>query len=75
MEKRIQNMDAETRTAHYLKYFWNTKNTNINAGSAKGPKYARITDKNLDAESAAGPKYAPITGKKITVRSAVTRLK
>ena len=75
MEKRIQNMDAETRTAHYLKYFCEHKKYKYQCRECKGSQICRITDKNLDAESAAGPNYAPITGKKITVRSAVTRLK
>ena len=51
MEKEIRDM-TETRTAHYLKYFWNTENTNINAGSAKGVRYALITSGNLNAKSA-----------------------
>ena len=69
MEKEIRDM-AETRTAHYLKYFCKHENTNINAESVKGPKYALITSGNLNAKSVVGPKYALITGKKITVRSA-----
>ena len=74
MEKSYQKM-AETRTAHYLNIYANTENTNINAKSAEGPKYASITDKNHDAKSAEGLKYALITGKNITARSAVIRLK
>ena len=63
---------AETRTAHYLKYFFvkHEKNTNINAGSAKGLKYALIASGNLNAKSAQGLKYAFTENEKIIARSA-----
>ena len=36
MEKRIQNMDAETRTAHYLKYFCEHKKYKYQCRECKG---------------------------------------
>ena len=65
MEKKLSKYERRKPISALSEIFMRTrKNTNINAKSAEGPKYARITDKNLDAKSAAGPKYALITGKK-----------
>ena len=75
MEKRIQNMNAENRTAHIWNIYANTENTNINAKIAEGLRYARITGKKLTAKSVKGHKYALIKGQNINARSAVIRLK
>ena len=43
MEKEIRNIGTENRTGNIGNIYANTGNTNINAKSAGGPKYAPIT--------------------------------
>ena len=70
MEKEIIDMNPKNRSARYLKFFANTENTNINAGSVKEVRYALITSGNLNAKSAEGLKYALTAKENISAKIA-----
>ena len=59
MEKSYQNMNAENRTAKYLKYLCEHEKYKYQCKECGGRlKYALITGENLNAKSAKGLKYA-----------------
>ena len=59
MEKRIQNMDAETRTAHYLKYFCEHEKYKYQCRECKGSQICPHNKRKPRCKECVGSQICP----------------
>ena len=64
MEKRIQNMDAETRTAHYLKYFCEHKKYKYQCRECKGSQICPHSRQKSRCKECGGSQICPHSRRK-----------